>query len=920
MRNNYVKIAMALLALFTNQVIAQNIMGIDVSDYQGTINWTSVKSSGITFAYTKATESTTNTQTTFSANIINGEASGVYMGAYHFARILTNPGTAGAQAEANHFLSVAQSYIKSCQMPPALDYEVDASGTYSWADQATWIETWCNTVKSATGITPIIYSGNTISENLGSYLSSQYKLWFAYYYNSYTYTTPPPTTYDASWGTYKIWQYSDQGTVSGISGGVDMDIFNGTMTDLTNLMVCNPPVCHTYYASLPYSNSFENAWITDSCSWNAQRLPDIYWKSSIGGTTPNGNDYWHREDYTGADWTSVTTGTYTPAASVGNHSARFHNDPPPAGSTGALDLYVNLSSLGKKYIKFDYIHSESSASPFSFVVLLSTDGGSTFPTTLYTITTASVSSWTTQTFTTNATSATSVLRFIVTDKGAHDVGIDNLSITTDTTVPTTTASVSGTWETTNFTANFTDVDNTGGSGIEKSYYQAIYYDGTKWGANYTHGFFANDFNTLSSDWTSKTGTWSTSSNTLNQTDTSLSNTNIYAPLTQTLSNRYLYSFTAKIGGTGTNRRAGFHFFCDQPDSSNRNNSYFVWFRADKSEMDIYKVVNNVFTTPVYTVSATINANQAYNYIIIYDRISGLMRVYQNNVLIGSWTDSSPLSSGGYISFRTGNATLAVQQLRVYRSRVNSGSVSVTVGSGSANDLEYQNTNPTTPAAHINSVNSDSAANLSAFFSLPVNIDWTPPVNLTTVNNVIGTSIDSVACVGTTSLSANWSTAVDTNSAVSYYEYAIGTTPGAQNITPWTNNGTATSVTKTGLTLTLGSKYYFSVKAVDGAGIVCDSVDSKGIHITSCTTDINQINGSEYQIAVYPNPTAGNFIIEPAGIEPLKVQLYDMNGRLVLSQDINGKTSIDAVNLNEGVYYILIQNSEFRINKRLVIVK
>ena len=189
------------------------------------------------------------------------------------------------------------------------------------------------------------------------------------------------------------------------------------------------PACHTYYASLPYSTSFENAWVTDSCSLAAQHLPDKYWKSSIGGTSPNGNDYWHRDDYTGGDWTNVTTGTYTPAASVGSYSARFHNDPPPAGSIGSLDLCVDLSPAGTKQIQFDYIHNESSPSPFAFNVLLSTDSGATFPTTLLTLTSTDFSTWTTQTCTTSATSAKSFLRFMVTDKGTKDIGIDNLSVT-----------------------------------------------------------------------------------------------------------------------------------------------------------------------------------------------------------------------------------------------------------------------------------------------------------------------------------------------------------------------------------------------------------------------------------------------------------------------------------------------------------
>lgn len=203
-------------------------------------------------------------------------------------------------------------------------------------------------------------------------------------------------------------------------------------------------VCHRNYASLPYATSFESAWLIDSCSNGSQRLPDKYWKSSIGGTTPNGDDYWHRDDYTGSDWTLATNGQYSPTASAGTYSARFHNDPPPAGSTGMLDLYVDLSPAGSKTIQFDYIHNESSPSPFSFNVLLSTDGGSTFPTTLLTITTAQMSAWTTQTFTTAATSATSVLRFISTDKGTHDVGIDNLSVSlSSTTGINTTASNEG---------------------------------------------------------------------------------------------------------------------------------------------------------------------------------------------------------------------------------------------------------------------------------------------------------------------------------------------------------------------------------------------------------------------------------------------------------------------------------------------
>lgn len=420
-----VKITLLCLAA-TTLVKAQSILGIDVSSYQGTINWTQVKNAGYTFAWAKATEGLTTTDSQFSNNATNAPAAGVYFGAYHFAHPDTHTATADAVSEANHFLSVAQPYIISCQLPPVLDYEVSTSLT--WSQQTAWIQAWMTTVQNATGIAPIIYTDGSIANSLGSSLTV-YKLWIADPDGSPT--AVPSQTYLGVWNpNYMAKQYSWTGTVPGITGSqVDLDSYHGTLSQLQNDMGCNPPVCNTYYTTLPYSTSFETAWITDSChGYVAERLPSIYWKSSIGGTTPNGNDYWHRDDYSGGDWTNITAGSYTPAASAGSHSARFHNDPPPAGSTGSLDLYVNLSAAGTKQITFDYIHNESSPSPFSFDVLLSTNGGTTFPTTLLTITTAQCSTWTAQSFTTSATSATSVIRFQVTDKGTNDVGIDNLHV------------------------------------------------------------------------------------------------------------------------------------------------------------------------------------------------------------------------------------------------------------------------------------------------------------------------------------------------------------------------------------------------------------------------------------------------------------------------------------------------------------
>ncbi|MEO6884089.1 MAG: GH25 family lysozyme, partial [Bacteroidia bacterium] len=422
-----------VVALLSINVNAQTILGIDVSSYQGTVNWTQVKSAGITFAYAKASEGVSITDAYFTSNQINGTSAGVVMGAYHFARPEDNT----AIAEANHFVSVAGPYIKSCYLPPVLDLEDPPSGpaleTFFSSSQLTaWVQAWMKTVYDSTGIEPILYTDGSISGYLNNSLNI-YGLWMADPDGNSS--TPPATT--GVWTTWDFKQWSFTGTVTGVSGQVDEDVFNGTNTAFNALTACVP--CVHAYTPLPYSTSFESAWIADPCSGGAQRIPDKYWSSSVGGTSPDGDDYWHRNDYTGVDWTSPTLGVYSPAASAGSYSARFHNDPPPAGSKGFFDLYVNLSAAGTKEIKFDYIHNELSASPFAFDVMLSTDGGNTFSTTLLSIP-SKISAWTTQTITTTAISATSVIRFVVTDKGAADVGIDNLSVTNTPTASYTTTS------------------------------------------------------------------------------------------------------------------------------------------------------------------------------------------------------------------------------------------------------------------------------------------------------------------------------------------------------------------------------------------------------------------------------------------------------------------------------------------------
>lgn len=217
-------LAISAITLLLTSTNAQTILGIDVSQYQGTITWSSVKNtSHKEFAWAKATEGTTITDPDFVTNETNGVTAGVAMGAYHFA----DPENNTATAEANYFLSVAGSYIKAGCAPPALDLEDPPSGpalssAFTSAQLTAWVQTWMSTVQSATGIAPVIYTDGNYAAYLSSSLST-YGLWIADPDGSAT--APPATT--GSWSTWEFKQYSWTGAVSGISGNVDMDVYNG---------------------------------------------------------------------------------------------------------------------------------------------------------------------------------------------------------------------------------------------------------------------------------------------------------------------------------------------------------------------------------------------------------------------------------------------------------------------------------------------------------------------------------------------------------------------------------------------------------------------------------------------------------------------------------------------------------------------
>lgn len=419
-------------------------------------------------------------------------------------------------------------------------------------------------------------------------------------------------------------------------------------------------------------------------------------------------------------------------------------------------------------------------------------------------------------------SSTGELTFRFTSDGATVTPgfLANYTCVQDNTPPTTAVSANS-WETSDFNSSFTDNDNLS---VNYNFYQVTDFDNVEWRSNNSYGFFNDEFNsgTIHSDWTSQTGTWSIVNNTMHQTDETESNSNLSASLTQDNQHQYLYHWKGQINGSGTNRRAGIHFFCDDPTLTQRGNSYMVYWRDDQDKCQIYKSTGNSITIETND-DVVVDPNIWYDFKILFDPTTGLIQAFLDDVLVSQWTDPSPLISGNSISLRTGEANGVYEDFRVYKSRTSSETVTV----GSSNELRYQNPNPSTPAGKIKSIVIDGANNFSLIDSAMINVDWTVP-NDPIVLDGISTDIDTFYV--NTEITANWSGATDQHSGIVSYEYAIGTTSGGTDITNWTANGTTTNVTHTGLSLNYATMYYVSVRTTNGAGLTSNGMSSNGQYL------------------------------------------------------------------------------------------
>ena len=198
------------------------LRGVDVAHYQGRIDWAELADHDISFAFIKATEGGDWVDPKFHENWTGAKRAGMPRGAYHFFTLCRDAGE-----QATHFLATVGDMRGA--LLPALDAEHmgPCKENPTMRDVAGGVLTFLDEVHGATGARPVIYTTETCYTAHLEGKTPGEQFWLRS-------LVTPPRYGPADW---RFWQYSGNGRRRGISGPVDLNIFDGDADDLEALIV-----------------------------------------------------------------------------------------------------------------------------------------------------------------------------------------------------------------------------------------------------------------------------------------------------------------------------------------------------------------------------------------------------------------------------------------------------------------------------------------------------------------------------------------------------------------------------------------------------------------------------------------------------------------------------------------------------------
>lgn len=213
------------------------IPGIDISQYQETINWAAVDPAKVAFVIMRATKGKFYVDPSYPRNVAGAASNGFAVGAYHRATPSSQGGD--AKAEADFFIATARN--AAGDIIPALD--IEETGGLSVSGLQSWVKTWVRRVHDRLGVRPMVYASpyfwRTYMGDSRWFADQGYPLWIA----NWNVAAPDVPANNWRGQGWTFWQWSSTGSLRGIPTAVDRDRFAGTNLQLgkiASLTVASP--------------------------------------------------------------------------------------------------------------------------------------------------------------------------------------------------------------------------------------------------------------------------------------------------------------------------------------------------------------------------------------------------------------------------------------------------------------------------------------------------------------------------------------------------------------------------------------------------------------------------------------------------------------------------------------------------------
>lgn len=228
------------------------MVGIDVSEHNGTLDWAKIKAAGISFAIIRDGYGVSHTDNCFKRNMEGALAQGIHVGLYHFSYAL-NP--AGAKKEAEFVLKLLEPYKGKITLPVFFDFEYD---TVSYAKKQgvtlgkesfnAHTTAFCDTIQAAGYRAGVYYNLDYLRNYVDKDRIGKYAQWYAQYADK------------ASTNSWDFWQYSSSYTIPGCSGRFDINVM-------------------AHSGSVTNSRKYKQGWNKDDKGWWYADTESTYYKS-----------------------------------------------------------------------------------------------------------------------------------------------------------------------------------------------------------------------------------------------------------------------------------------------------------------------------------------------------------------------------------------------------------------------------------------------------------------------------------------------------------------------------------------------------------------------------------------------------------------------------------------------------------------